>query len=114
MSHTTVFRSVVLLLAAANVFGLYLGLTQRAMVLGMCARLEDVWSVYLASPIVTLIGLAALWGHRRWGAWLSIGMGVAVLALELYGCGLAPHVMRVPLAMALLAVVVWANQRALR
>lgn len=114
MSHATVFRAVVLLLAAANVFGLYLGLTQRAMLLGMCSRLENVWSFYLASPIVTLIGLAALWGHRRWGAWLSIGMGFVVLALELYGCGPQSHVLRIPLATALLAAVVWAHRRALR
>jgi uncharacterized membrane protein (DUF2068 family) len=103
-------RGVIVLLAAANIFGFYLGATQRDMLVGMCAGLADVWQVYRVTPLVTLIGLAGMWFNRAWGVWLTLGVGVVVLGLELYGCGPAPHVARVPVAMALVGSVAWMNR----
>ncbi|MCC6245031.1 MAG: hypothetical protein IT353_19465 [Gemmatimonadaceae bacterium] len=114
MTRHHVLRLVILLLAAANIFGLYLGLTQRAMLFSMCTRLSDVWPIYLASPVATLLGLGGLWNQRRWGAWLCIGMAMVVLGLELYGCGPAAHVMRIPVALAVLTAAVWVNRSSLR
>ena len=114
MTRHHALRLVILLLAAANIVGLYLGLTQRAMLISMCLRLSDVWPIYLASPVATLLGLGGLWSQRRWGAWLCIGMGIVVLGLELYGCGPAAHVMRIPLALAVLSTAVWVNRSTLR
>ncbi len=114
MTRQTGLRAVVLLLAAANIFGFYLGATQREMLVGMCSGLADVWPVYSASPLVALIGLAGLWFHRVWGVWLTLGMGIVVLALELYGCGPAPHVARIPVAIALVVWVTWLDRERLR
>lgn len=98
------FRVVLSLLAAANVYGLVLGLTRHQEMVAQWPRLAGLWPVYLSCPLVTLIALAALWARRRWGFWLAVGVAAAVFGIELYACGPAPHIFRVPVATALLAL----------
>lgn len=91
------------LLFLANLFGLVLGLTRKAELLTLLPGLEPVWPLYLACPVLSLVALGAMWQWRRWGLWLALAVGVMVLAIEVGTGGWAPHVFRVPIAMALLA-----------
>ena len=93
---------VIVLLAVGNIVGLNLAVTQPEALLEPYPRLAAVWPLYLACPIISLVALAALWQQRRWGLVLAIAMSVVVFSVELYACGLAPHVARVPVAVVLL------------
>lgn len=98
------FTVLVLLLAAANVFGIWLGLTHRTQLVAESPRLSTVWPLYLACPFITLGALAALWCGKRWGLWLGLVVAGLVLSIEVYASGLAPHVFRVPIAALLLVL----------
>lgn len=104
--RSLVLRLLVCVLALANAYGLFLGLTRRAELTALFPRLDSLWPVYLACPVMTLVALAAIWRWRAWGVWLAISTGILVMAIELFACGPAPHVIRVPVAIALLAIAV--------
>lgn len=100
------FVVVLSLLAAANLFGLWLGLTRRADFVARYPRLDSIWPLYAACPAGSLVALAALWFGKRWGFWLAMVCAIAVLGIELFAYGLAPHLLRVPIAVALLIAAV--------
>lgn len=104
--RAVVLRLLLCVLALANAYGLFLGLTRRPELTALFPRLDSLWPVYLACPVMTLVALAAIWLWRKWGVWLAVSTGFLVLAIELYACGPAPHVFRVPVAIALLAITV--------
>lgn len=99
-------RLLLCVLALANAYGLFLGLTRRPELTALFPRLDLLWPVYLSCPVVTLLALAAIWLWRKWGVWLAVSTGILVMAIELFACGPAPHVFRVPVAIALLAIAV--------
>ena len=106
--------AVLVLLAVANVYGLALGLTRHADLVAQYPRLADVWGLYLATPILALVAIGALWRWRRWGFWLAVGVATVVVGLELYGCGPSPHTLRVPASIVLLSLAVRPVWRELR
>lgn len=106
-ARRTFFLSVLGLLAAANVFGLWLGVTQRAALIGQWPRLEALWPFYLACPMASLGGLWALWLRQKTGFWICLGVAVLACGIELHACGPALHTLRIPVATLLLAAAVW-------
>lgn len=107
-------RAVLLLLALANAYGLWLGLTHRAELVGRYPGLVPWWPVYLACPVVSLVSLAAIAMRRRWGFWLALAVGLVVLAIEGSVAESKLHLVRVPVAMLVLTLAVRANWRDLR
>ena len=100
------FTAVVILLAAANVYGFVLGVTRRSDLVSQCPRLETLWSLYLSCPVASLVAFGALWFRRKWGFWLAVVLAAIVFGIELYSCGPAPHIFRVPVATLLLIAAV--------
>lgn len=100
------FVLVLTLLALGNGFGAYVGWTRKAELLAQFPRLEPLWWVYFACPVLSLVGLLALWNFSKWGYELLLALAVVVLAIELYAMGPAPHLARVPIATVLLVAAV--------
>jgi len=68
----TILLAVLLLM---NVAGLVRGLTARAQILQEIPRLTPtLFSLWLAAPPLTILGILGLWNLRRWGLYL-IGFG---------------------------------------
>lgn len=106
--------AAILGLAAANLFGLYLGVVRGGELRARFPALVPLWPLYLACPAATLAGLAALWRWRRWGLWLVLAVAALVLAIESHAMGPGPHLVRVPVAAGLLLATVWPVRGRLR
>jgi hypothetical protein len=95
---------VLIVLASANLFGLYLGLTHRQEFFTRFPRFTpELWAVYLLCPPGALVGLAALWFWKKWGLWLVLVVGGIVLAVELYALPFGWHLARIVASMALVS-----------
>lgn len=102
-------RIVVVLLIAANCYGIVLGITRKPEILAHYPGLAEPWPVYFVSPFITIISLVGILRWKMWGVWLAFMMGFLVFGIELYACGPAPHIFRVPAAITLMAIGVFRN-----
>ena len=111
-SHTgsvLFLRIVVVLLIAANCYGIVLGITRKPEILAQYPKLAEPWPVYLASPFITIISLIGILRWKMWGVWLAFMVGFLVFGIELFACGPAPHIFRVPVAITLMAIGIFRN-----
>ncbi len=101
-------------LAAANLFGLWLGLARGAELRARFPGLGQVWWLYVACPAVTLVGLWLIWSWRRAGLWIVLAVAGLVIAIEGWAIGPGAHLVRVPVAAGLLLWAVWPVRGRLR
>jgi len=96
--------AILLLLAVFNLFGLYLGLSRREYFFTQYPKFTPaLWQIYATSPLVSLTAVVALWIWKRWGFWLACASAATVMVIELYTAGGSAHLLRMPVALALLA-----------
>ncbi|MCG3157138.1 MAG: hypothetical protein DKINENOH_03769 [bacterium] len=97
--------AILLLLAILNLFGLYLGLSRRGDFFTQYPKFTPaLWQIYATSPLISLAAVIALWFWRKWGFWLVCVSAAVVMAIEFYTAGWSAHILRVPVALALLAL----------
>lgn len=95
---------IIILLALANTFGGFYGLTHRADFFSQFPRLTpSLWNIYLLCPLVGVTAMVAMWFWRKWGFWLACIGAAVVFAIELYVMGPAVwKIFRVPFSVALI------------
>ncbi|MDZ7269075.1 MAG: hypothetical protein ONB48_15195 [candidate division KSB1 bacterium] len=97
--------AILVLLALLNLFGLYLGLSKRVDFLTQYSKFTPaLWQIYAANPLVTFAAVIALWFWQKWGFWLLCLSALVVMAIAFYTTGWSAHMLRVPLALALLVL----------
>lgn len=101
-------------LIAAMLFGGSFGLTHRAEFFARFPRFTSpLWYAYLACVPLGIAANVALLLWRRWGFYLVGTTSLLLAGIELY-VGVGPKLLRVPVSLALLAVLArphWARFR---
>jgi mRNA interferase MazF len=94
---------VLIIVAAANIFGLIFGLTHREEFFTQFPRFTpELWTVYLLCPPIAIAALAALWFWRKWGLWLAYLVGALVFGIELYALPFGWHLARIIVSVGLI------------
>lgn len=96
------FKAFLAILLVGNLFGLWLGIWHKPELLLRSPKLEPIWAIYFACPLLSIIAIFAMWRWRKWGLWCAILVGLVVFGIESYSNPFALHTFRVPLAMTLL------------
>ena len=81
---TFVFRSVLLAVGASTVNGVTFALARKPDFLGAFpGATPGVFGLLLAAAAGGLLSLIGLWLWQRWALWLFMGLGLAVIPLDL-------------------------------
>lgn len=59
-----------------------------------------LWNLYLTFYLAGVFASFTVWNWRKWGVWLLIAMGVAMLFTEIYAMGFTFHSLRIPVVLA--------------
>lgn len=60
-----------------------------------------LWNLYLTCPLISLVGVFALWSQRQWGLWVLSLAAAVMVAIEVYALAFSWRTFMMPAYLAL-------------
>ncbi len=80
-----IYSTYILLMLVGNIFGLYKLWTGKQELFAKFPFLTEAgYNLFKWLPVVTIFALVAMWFLKRWGVYLAIVCGIAVIMADTY------------------------------